>query len=58
MYIKHLRERREKEMLRNMNVQAIVDKVLPIFEAHKHEDDIEVEIRLGKHNGSLLFCII
>ena len=36
-----------------MNVQAIVDKVLPIFEAHKHEDDIEVEIRLGKHNGSL-----
>ena len=36
-----------------MNVQTIVDKVLPIFEAHKHEDDIEVEIRLGKHNGSL-----
>ena len=36
-----------------MNVQAIVDRVLPIFEAHKHEGDIEVEIRLGKHNGSL-----
>ena len=31
----------------------IVDKVLPIFEAHKNEGDIEVEIRLGKHNGSL-----
>jgi hypothetical protein len=36
-----------------MNVQAIVDRVLPIFEAHKNEGDIEVEIRLGKHNGSL-----
>jgi hypothetical protein len=31
----------------------IIDKVLPVFEAHKQEDDIEVEIRLGKHNGSL-----
>lgn len=31
----------------------IVDRVLPIFEAHKNEGDIEVEIRLGKHNGSL-----
>lgn len=40
-------------MLRKMNVQAIVDRVLPIFEAHKNEGDIEVEIRLGKHNGSL-----
>ena len=37
----------------NMNIQAIIDKVLPIFEAHKNEGDIEVEIRLGKHNGSL-----
>ena len=36
-----------------MNIQAIIDKVLPIFEAHKNEGDIEVEIRLGKHNGSL-----
>ncbi len=35
-----------------MNIQAIIDKVLPIFEAHKNEGDIEVEIRLGKHNGS------
>lgn len=31
----------------------IIDNVLPVFEAHKQEDDIEVEIRLGKHNGSL-----
>jgi len=31
----------------------LVDKVLPIFEAHKGEGDIEVEIRFGKHNGSL-----
>ena len=31
----------------------IAEKVLPIFEAHKAEGDIEVEIRLGKHNGSL-----
>src|SRR5210317_2268626 len=44
---------RSKKDKKKMNVQAIVDKVLPIFEAHKHEDDIEVEIRLGKHNGSL-----
>ena len=31
----------------------LTEKVLPIFEAHKGEGDIEVEIRLGKHNGSL-----
>src|SRR6056300_292576 len=31
----------------------IAEKVLPLFEAHKGEGDIEVEIRLGKHNGSL-----
>lgn len=31
----------------------IIERVLPIFEAHKDEEDIEVEIRLGKHNGSL-----
>jgi hypothetical protein len=30
----------------------IADKVLPFFEAHKSEGDIEVEIRFGKHNGS------
>lgn len=31
----------------------LAEKVLPIFEAHKNEGDIEVEIRFGKHNGSL-----
>ena len=31
----------------------LTEKVLPIFEAHKNEGDIEVEIRLGEHNGSL-----
>ena len=31
----------------------LTHKVLAIFEAHKHEGDIEVEIRLGKHNGAL-----
>jgi hypothetical protein len=31
----------------------LTDKVLAIFEAHKNEGDVEVEIRLGKHNGSL-----
>ena len=36
-----------------MNAQTIAEKVLPIFEAHKAEGDVEVEIRLGKHNGAL-----
>jgi len=31
----------------------LAERVLPIFEAHKGEGDIEIEIRLGKHNGSL-----
>lgn len=31
----------------------LIDKILPVFESHKNEEDIEVEIRLGKHNGSL-----
>jgi hypothetical protein len=31
----------------------LTEKVLPIFEAYKNEEDIEIEIRLGKHNGSL-----
>jgi hypothetical protein len=31
----------------------LIEKILPVFEAHKNEEDIEVEIRLGKHNGSL-----
>ena len=32
---------------------VLTEKGLPIFEAHKNEGDIEVEIRFGKHNGSL-----
>src|SRR6056300_1145323 len=36
-----------------MDIQKIVDKTLPLFETHKSEGDIEVEIRLGRHNGSL-----
>jgi hypothetical protein len=31
----------------------LIEKILPVFESHKNEEDIEVEIRLGKHNGSL-----
>jgi len=34
-------------------VQSIIDKVFPVFECHKDEENVEVEIRLGKHNGSL-----
>jgi len=49
MYKKGLRERRICKKLRKMN---LTERVLPIFEAHKGEGDIEVEIRLGKHNGS------
>jgi hypothetical protein len=47
---KGLRERRICKKLRKMN---LTERVLPIFEAHKNEEDIEIEIRLGKHNGSL-----
>ena len=35
-----------------MDIQKIVDTTFPLFEAHKNEDDIEVEIRLGRQNGS------
>tara|TARA_R110002050_G_scaffold180414_4_gene314020 strand:+ start:1823 stop:2416 length:594 start_codon:yes stop_codon:yes gene_type:complete len=35
-----------------MDIQNIVDTTFPLFEAHKNEDDIEVEIRLGRQNGS------
>lgn len=31
----------------------ITEHVFPLFDAYKDEEDIEVEIRLGKHNGSL-----
>mgnify|MGYP003643439746 CR=1 FL=1 len=48
---KGLRERRVcKKLSKNMD---LTDKVIAIFEAHKNEGDIEIEIRLGKHNGSL-----
>jgi len=36
-----------------MNIQSITEKVSAVFEAHKNEEHIEVEMRLGKHNGSL-----
>ena len=49
---KSLRERRDVKKLSNYTMD-LVDKILPIFEAYKNEDDIEVEIRLGKHNGTL-----
>ena len=35
------------------NIKSITEKLLPVFESHKDEENIEVEIRLGKHNGSL-----
>ena len=34
------------------DVKAIVEKLLPVLEAHKEEEHIEIEMRLGKHNGS------
>ena len=36
-----------------MDIKHITDTILPSFEALKTEENIEVEIRLGKHNGSL-----
>ena len=36
-----------------MDIKHITDTILPTFEALKTEENIEVEIRLGKHNGSL-----
>lgn len=36
-----------------MDIKSITDQVLPFFETHKNEGDIEVEIRIGKHNGSI-----
>lgn len=34
------------------DIKAITEKLLPVFEEHKGEEHIEVEMRLGKHNGS------
>jgi len=36
-----------------MDTKSITEKIKDVFEAHKNEEHIEVEIRLGKHNGSL-----
>lgn len=35
-----------------MDTKSITEKVKDLFELHKNEEHIEVEIRLGKHNGS------
>lgn len=34
------------------DVETIVKKLLPIFNSFKDEENIEVEMRLGKHNGA------
>jgi hypothetical protein len=34
------------------DIKSIVEKLLSVFETHKEEEHIEVEMRLGKHNGS------
>ena len=36
-----------------MDIKTITEKVTTLFNSHKDEEHIEVEIRLGKHNGSL-----
>lgn len=35
------------------DIESIVQKIFPVFESHKDEEHIEVELRLGKHNGTL-----
>jgi hypothetical protein len=39
--------------MNTMDIKTIHDKVKPIFESMKGEENIEVELRFGKHNGSL-----
>lgn len=34
------------------DVRSIVDKIFPIFDKYKDEENIEVELRLGKYNGT------
>lgn len=34
------------------DIKTIVEKLLPVFDSLKHEEHIEIEMRLGKHNGS------
>jgi len=36
-----------------MDIKTITEKVTTLFNSHKDEEHIEVEIRLGKHNGAL-----
>ena len=36
-----------------MDIKTIAEKVKDVFDAHKDEEHVEVEIRLGKHNGAL-----
>ncbi|MAB61010.1 MAG: hypothetical protein CMO46_10820 [Verrucomicrobiales bacterium] len=35
-----------------LDIKSIVDKLLPVVESHRGEEHIEIEMRLGKHNGS------
>jgi hypothetical protein len=34
------------------DIKSIVEKILPVFDSYKDEEHIEVELRLGKYNGS------
>jgi hypothetical protein len=34
------------------DVRSIVDKIFPVFDKYKDEENIEVELRLGKYNGT------
>jgi hypothetical protein len=35
-----------------LDIETITDKVLPVFDTHKDEENIEIELRIGKYNGS------
>jgi acetolactate synthase regulatory subunit len=39
--------------MNTMDIKPVYDKVKPIFETMKGEENVEVELRFGKHNGSL-----
>jgi acetolactate synthase regulatory subunit len=39
--------------MNTMDIKPIYDKVKPVFETMKGEENVEVELRFGKHNGSL-----
>lgn len=42
-----------KMIVKNMHdIETIVEKLLSVFDSHKNEEHIEIEMRLGKHNGS------